>query len=315
MREPRPVHAPLEVRAERVLRSGPEDVVLGRHHQVRDLHQLVDVVVREVDVMGDARAEARVRAEEVVHPVLVTGEDHDQLVPLGLHHLQQDLDRLAAVVALVLRLVEVVGLVDEEDAAVGAAEHLLRLRRRVADVLADEVVARAGDDARLLDVAEPVQDLCHLQCDGRLARPRVAREGHVQRRALGGEPHLGPQPVDQEQRRDLPDAGLDRPERDQLAVELVEHLEDVRLREGGLQIGTVADLGVGLVLVDVVLLRLRRRRQVTVRRLRRPHPEFEAHSAAAPLAEPLVDGLAAAGSTWTRRKLCVRPGPWIRSSL
>ena len=103
--------------------------------------------------------QAGVRAEEVVHPVLVAGEDHDELVALGLHHLEQDLDRLAAVVALVLGPVEVVRLVDEEHAAVGAAQHLLRLRRGVADVLADEVVARARDDARLLDVAEPVQDL------------------------------------------------------------------------------------------------------------------------------------------------------------
>ena len=142
---------------------------------MRDRHQLVDVVVGEVDVMGDARAEAGVRAEEVVHPVLVAGEDHDELVALGLHHLEQDLDRLLPVVALVLGPVEVVGLVDEEHAAVGAAQHLLRLRRRVADVLADEVVARAGDDARLGDVAEAVQDLRHLHRDGRLARARDCR--------------------------------------------------------------------------------------------------------------------------------------------
>ena len=158
--EPRPLHAPLEVLAERLLGALAEDVVLLVHHQVRDRHQLVDVVVGEVDVVRDARADRPgVRPEEVVHPVLVAGEDHDELVALGLHHLQQDLDRLAAVVALVLGLVEVVRLVDEEHAAVGAAEHFLRLRRGVADVLADEVVAGARDDARLLDVAEPVQHL------------------------------------------------------------------------------------------------------------------------------------------------------------
>ena len=40
--------------------------------------------------------------KNVVHPVLVAGEDHDEPVALGLHHLQQDLDRLLPVVALVL---------------------------------------------------------------------------------------------------------------------------------------------------------------------------------------------------------------------
>ena len=183
VREARPLDAPLEVGAERLLGARAEDVVLLLEHQVRDRHQLVDVVVGEVDVVGDPRAETGVRAEEVVHPVLVAGEDHDQLVALGLHHLEQDLDRLLPVVALVLGPEEVVGLVDEEHAAVGAAEHLLGLRRGVADVLADEVVAGAGDDPRLVDVAEPVQDLGHLHRHGRLARARVAGERHVQRRA------------------------------------------------------------------------------------------------------------------------------------
>jgi hypothetical protein len=40
--------------------------------------------------------------EEGVHPVLVAGQDHDEVVALVLHHLQQDLDRLLPVVALVL---------------------------------------------------------------------------------------------------------------------------------------------------------------------------------------------------------------------
>ena len=99
---------PLEVGPEGVLGTRAEHVVLVLEHQVRDRHQLVDVVVGEIDVVSDPRAQTRVRAEEVVHPVLVAGEDHDEVVALGLHHLEQDLDRLGAVVALVLRLVQVV---------------------------------------------------------------------------------------------------------------------------------------------------------------------------------------------------------------
>ena len=33
-------------------------------------------------------------AKNAVHPVLVAGEDHHQVVAVVLHHLQQDLDRL-----------------------------------------------------------------------------------------------------------------------------------------------------------------------------------------------------------------------------
>ena len=63
---------------------------------------------------------------------LISGEHHHQLVAIVLHHLEQDLDRLLAVVPLVLGPMQVVGLVDEQDAAEGALQHLLGLRRRVA---------------------------------------------------------------------------------------------------------------------------------------------------------------------------------------
>ena len=158
--------------------------------------------------------------EERVHPVLVAGEDHDQVVALVLHHLQQDLDRLLPVVALVLGPVEVVGLVDEQHAAHRLLQHLLGLRRGVADVLADEVVARhrrrGGPCARSrarcrisairsATVVLPVPGLpVKLMCsDG---APR-------------GEPELRARAVDQQQRGDLADALLHRREADQLAVE------------------------------------------------------------------------------------------------
>ncbi len=206
---------------------------------MRDRHELVDVVVGEVDVVGDARAQTGIGAEEVVHAVLVAREDHDEVLALRLHHLQEDLDRLLPVVTFVFGAEQVVRLVDEEDAAVGAAQHLLGLGGGVADVLADEVVTRTGDHPRLGDVPQAVEDLRHLQRHRRLARPGVAGDRHVQRGAVRGQADLAAQPVDQEQRRDLADAGLDRCERDQLAVELVEHLDDVRLAEDGAEIGRV----------------------------------------------------------------------------
>ena len=52
---------------------------------------------------------------------LVAGHDNDQVLTLGLHHLQQDLHRLLAVVTFVLLAVQVVGLVDEQHAAVAPA--------------------------------------------------------------------------------------------------------------------------------------------------------------------------------------------------
>ena len=87
--------------------------------------------------------------------------------------------------------------------------------RGVSDVLPDEVVARDGDHLRLVDVAKPMEDLRHLQRDGGLAGTGVAGERHVQRRARRLEPCLAAQLVDDEQRRHLADAVLDRTETDE----------------------------------------------------------------------------------------------------
>jgi magnesium-transporting ATPase (P-type) len=67
-------------------------------HQVPDRQQLVGLVGGEVKVMRDAGPHAGVGVEEAVHPVLVPGEDHHQVVPVVLHHLHQDVDALLAVV-------------------------------------------------------------------------------------------------------------------------------------------------------------------------------------------------------------------------
>ena len=80
------------------------------------------------------------------------------------------------------------------------------------------------------DVAEAVQDVGHPQRDRRLAGAGIAGEAHVQRRRLGGRPMVAAHAFDEEQRRDLADALLDRREADQLAVELVEHFGDAGLR-------------------------------------------------------------------------------------
>ena len=107
------------------------------------------------------------------------------IVALVLHHLEKDLDRLLAVVALVFRTVEVIGLVDEQHAAHGALQDLLGLRRRVADVLADEIVPRHRHQVAFSGVAEPMQQRRHPHRHRRLAGAGVAGEAHVKRRRVG----------------------------------------------------------------------------------------------------------------------------------
>ena len=120
-------HLRRQVVAKGRLRLGRQ--VIGRpvQHQPPDREQLIDLVRGEVQVMGHARSHARVGLEEDVHPVLVSGQDHQQVVPPVLHHLQQDVDALLAVVFRVVGPVQGVGLVDEQHAAHRAVENRLVL--------------------------------------------------------------------------------------------------------------------------------------------------------------------------------------------
>ena len=187
-------------------------------------------------MVGDARVEARVGLEEGGHALFVAGQDHDQVAALVFHGLQEHLDGLLAVVPLVLGPIEIVGLVDEEHAADGLLEHLLGLGRRVAHILAHQVVARGHHQVALAHIAQVVQDARHAHGDGGLARAGLAGEAHVQGGRLGAQAHGLAQPRHQQQAGDLADARLDRRQPDQVAVQLVEQFLDVGLAIGVVQI-------------------------------------------------------------------------------
>ena len=169
-----------------------------------------------------ARAEAGVRGEEAFHLLMVAGQDHDQIVALVFHHLQQDLDRLLPIVALILGTVKIIGFVDEQHAAHRALQHLLGLGRGVADILADQIVARHRHQMPPPDIAQPVEDRGHPQRDRRLAGARIAGEAHVQGRRVAHQPQPLADAIDQQQRGDVADALLDRRKAHQLAVQRVE---------------------------------------------------------------------------------------------
>ena len=68
--------------------------------------------------------------------------------------------------------------------------------------------SRVTDDQMpFADEAQPMQDASHAQRDGRLAGARIAGERHVQRRCAGGKAQLFARARDQQESRDLADAG------------------------------------------------------------------------------------------------------------
>ena len=100
----------------------------------------------------------------------------------------------------------------------------------------DQVVAGHRDQVVAADIAQPVEDVGHPAGDRGLAGAGIAGEGHVQGRVHAGECQVPAQLVDQEQGRDLADAGLHRLEAHELAVELVQHLADAGLAVDGIEV-------------------------------------------------------------------------------
>mmetsp|Transcript_28795 Transcript_28795/g.64356 ORF Transcript_28795/g.64356 Transcript_28795/m.64356 type:complete len:402 (+) Transcript_28795:138-1343(+) len=269
------------------------------HHHQGDVHELVGLVVGEVHVVADARGHARDVREELVHPILVARQHHDEVLLLVLHHVEQNLDGLLAVVAVVARVVEVVRLVDEQHAAHGLLDHLLGLGGGVADVLADEVVAGGHNHVPLTAVAHALQDLAHAHRHRGLASAGSAGEAHVEGGDCGLEAELAAHLVENEQGSDFAHALLHRLEAHQVVVELLEDLRDAALvhkvhdaaRRGGVghllheadflllgltgeRHGVLALEGLLLVLpaLDVALVQLVRQLTVVARLARRRLP-------------------------------------------
>ena len=108
------------------------------------------------------------------------------------------------------------------------------------DIFAHQVIAHGVDELAGLEVAEPVQQLGHLQGHRGLPGPWLAGETHMQARPgrLKAEP--APGAVDQQERGDLLDLVLHRDEPDQLVVQVGEDL----IHAGGLALVGQGDDGV-----------------------------------------------------------------------
>src|SRR5215210_4516887 len=116
--------------AERLVARGAEHAEDGREFLLRALgefevgplaegleylDELLDAVVVEADVLVEARAQPRVRVEELLHAPRVAGDDDDEVVAVVFHHLEERLDGLLPEV-VGAAAAERVCLVDEEDA-------------------------------------------------------------------------------------------------------------------------------------------------------------------------------------------------------
>ena len=186
--------------------------------------------------MGHPGGQPGIGAVEAVHPILISRENHHHLRAAVFHLLQQDLNRLSAVIAFVVGLVEVVGLINEQHTALGPLEHLFGLGRRVTHVLPHQIIPSGRHYMAFAEVTEAMQDLRHPLRHGGLTRPGIAGERHVEAWRSTGQFQLLPRLIHQQQRCNFTDPGLHRGKADQLTVELVQHLSHAGFGVVGRQI-------------------------------------------------------------------------------
>ena len=133
-----------------------------------------------MQVAVEAGLKAGVRLDELFHQAVVARDDHDEIVAVVLHRLEQRVDGLLTEVVVALA-VECVGLVDKQHAAERLFNDLARLDGRLSDVARDQPAAVHLDELALRQNAERAVDARHQPRDHRLARAGVAGKDHVER--------------------------------------------------------------------------------------------------------------------------------------
>ena len=159
-------HGVLGVRVERVA------ALAGIDHEY--LEQLVRAVVFENDAVagGETALEAAVARDERLHLKGVACRDAHELAAVVLQALDQRLQRLRTIAAVR----ELVGLVDEEDAAHGRVDDMRGDGLRVALEAADQLGLVHLNHGRRRQRAHRIQDLAHQAGDRGLARAGIAQE-------------------------------------------------------------------------------------------------------------------------------------------
>ncbi len=191
-------------------------------HRLEDGDELVGRVVREVDGLREARPQAGVRRDEILHLLRIAGGDDDEVVAVVLEVLHQRVDGFLAEVPLVAAG-QRVRLVDQQHTAEGLAHDLLDLDRRLADVARDHPRPIGLDEVTLLRHAEGPIDLREEPRHRRLAGPRVAGEHQVMAGVGDREPAVLAQVLHLDQVGHELDLGLHRREPDE-RVELGQQL-------------------------------------------------------------------------------------------
>mmetsp|Transcript_7904 Transcript_7904/g.11054 ORF Transcript_7904/g.11054 Transcript_7904/m.11054 type:complete len:312 (-) Transcript_7904:430-1365(-) len=184
-------------------------ILMVTGHDLGNVHQLIHLIVGELNVVAHTGGHTRDEGEEAVHAVLVAGQDDHQVLPLGLHHIEQDLNGLLPVILVIGGVVEVIGLIHKQHTTKGFLDHLLGLRSSVAYILAHKIISSGNHNVALAAVAHLSENLTHSDGHSGLTGTGGTSEAHVEGRNSGVKTQVPAHLIEHKQSSNLTDPLLD----------------------------------------------------------------------------------------------------------
>ena len=130
-----------------------------------------------MEFVGKAACQTRIRLEEGIHLILITGSNHHELTTIVLHPLHQRIDGFLTI--LVSTFAEGVSLVDEEDTANSLIADLINDLRRLTHILADQCGTTYLQNTGCRQDVHRLKNLTHLPRKACLARSRITCQHEV----------------------------------------------------------------------------------------------------------------------------------------
>ena len=95
---------------------------------------------------------------KIVHFILIASKNHNKIVTLRLHLLQEYFNRFSPIITFITRLIEIISLINKENSSMSSLEHLFGFRCGMTDVLPHQIITRDSHDMTFSEITQAMQN-------------------------------------------------------------------------------------------------------------------------------------------------------------
>ena len=213
------------------------DQLLLPAEKLKDLKQLPETIVLEINERMEPALQAFIGFNEIVHLLGITRYNYSQIVPLVFHCLHQGVDNVRSK-AVIFLFGDRISLVNEENAAKRLLNDLIRLGCALPDVTGNQVFPGNFLHMTFPQQTERMIEFTDHTCNGGFASSRFPAENQVKTGVVVGKAHGDTVMISFGQVHLLEDLILDIPEPDQF-VQLFHNLRKWSSRRGACVLGNL----------------------------------------------------------------------------